>query len=371
MTKDLNKGICNVKYNVLNLPECITFTDGGRIKYVYSASGEKLEEQYLSSMSGKVQPKNGVNDWNNSSTLNMYFGNIVYRNGESSVFNDYATLDSRTNNPIYHNFLKDHLGNVRIVVNDRDSIEQENHYYAFGGLMGISKGGNAQPYKYNGKELDRTNGLALYDYGARMYDAALGMWHSMDPLAEKYHDISPYAYCGDNPIKAFDPDRKREWPVNKTYKGKIRYFSPNYHQSRPGHLHQGVDINIGSRKDDLGALVLATHSGIVTLKKSYHDKNGAGNRVKITSKDGKVATLYMHLNSFAKGLKVGSVVKESQQIGTIGGSGFGSLSGQNVHLHYEMFVDGKHVNPAENNKHLKDPQKMCTDKAPVIDVPQK
>jgi len=43
-----------------------------------------------------------------------------------------------------------------------------------------------------------------------MYDAALGLWHSMDPLAEKYHDISPYAYCGDNPINAFDIDGK-DW----------------------------------------------------------------------------------------------------------------------------------------------------------------
>jgi len=43
MTKDLNKGISSIKYNVINLPEKIVFTDGKEISYVYSASGEKLQ----------------------------------------------------------------------------------------------------------------------------------------------------------------------------------------------------------------------------------------------------------------------------------------------------------------------------------------
>ena len=48
--------------------------------------------------------------------------------------------------------------------------------------------------KYNGKELDRKNGLDWYDYGARMYDAALGRWHAVDPMSEKYYSISSYVY---------------------------------------------------------------------------------------------------------------------------------------------------------------------------------
>ena len=53
-----------------------------------------------------------------------------------------------------------------------------------------------QPYKYNGKELDTKKGLNWYDYGARHYDAALGRWFVVDPLAEKYHNISPYTFTG-------------------------------------------------------------------------------------------------------------------------------------------------------------------------------
>ncbi len=63
---------------------------------------------------------------------------------------------------------------------------------------------SAQPYKYNGKELDRMHGLDWYDYGARQYDAALAQWTKMDPLCETYKGINPYAYCMNNPIKFVD-----------------------------------------------------------------------------------------------------------------------------------------------------------------------
>ena len=46
MTKDLNNGIENIEYNVLNLPKLITFANGGTIRYTYSATGEKLRAEY-------------------------------------------------------------------------------------------------------------------------------------------------------------------------------------------------------------------------------------------------------------------------------------------------------------------------------------
>ena len=65
---------------------------------------------------------------------------------------------------------------------------------------------NRLTVKYNGKEFDRTHGLDWYDYCARQLDPTTGLFTSMDPLCEKYYNISPYSYCAGNPIRYVDPD---------------------------------------------------------------------------------------------------------------------------------------------------------------------
>jgi RHS repeat-associated protein len=62
----------------------------------------------------------------------------------------------------------------------------------------------ATPYKFNGKELDEQTGL--YYYGARFYEPKTSIWLSIDPLAEKFPDQSPYSFCFNNPMKFVDPD---------------------------------------------------------------------------------------------------------------------------------------------------------------------
>ena len=79
---------------------------------------------------------------------------MIYENGQlSKILTDvgYITLSNST--PTYHYYLQDHLGNNRVVIDEHGQVEQVNHYYAFGRLMGESTGGAAQSYKYNGKEL--------------------------------------------------------------------------------------------------------------------------------------------------------------------------------------------------------------------------
>lgn len=49
-------------------------------------------------------------------------------------------------------------------------------------------------------------GLNWYDYGARNYDASLGRWMNIDPLAEDYFEKTPYMYAGNNPVMFVDYD---------------------------------------------------------------------------------------------------------------------------------------------------------------------
>jgi RHS repeat-associated protein len=85
-------------------------------------------------------------------------------------------------------------------------VLQENHYYPFGMLMeGIGTAAVTQnKYKYNEKELNDDLGLNLSDYGARWYDAAVGRWWNVDPLAEIYTRWNPYHYSKCNPIRFLD-----------------------------------------------------------------------------------------------------------------------------------------------------------------------
>ncbi|WP_302608414.1 RHS repeat-associated core domain-containing protein, partial [uncultured Bacteroides sp.] len=74
---------------------------------------------------------------------------------------------------------------------------------------------SVQPYKYNGKELDRKGRLDWYDYGARWYDAAIGRWNGIDSSCEKYYNWSLYAYCKNNPVLRIDLDGKDDYVINQ------------------------------------------------------------------------------------------------------------------------------------------------------------
>ena len=207
LTKDLNKGISGITYNFLNLPNVVTFSDGSTITYTYGADGTKLRT---------------VHKIGSTTTTTDYCGNVVYENGVQKLLlteEGYITLsDSK-----YHYYLKDHQGNNRVVISQSGTVEETSHYYPFGGVF--ASAGNVQPYKYNGKELDTKKGLNWYDYGARHYDAVLGRFITVDALYDKHFKVSPYVYCGNEPVGRIDPDGN-DWRVQTHYNretDKIEY----------------------------------------------------------------------------------------------------------------------------------------------------
>ena len=91
-----------------------------------------------------------------------------------------------------------------------------NNYYPFG--MTMKQAGNVdEDYKYgfNGMEKDdEVSGSGnSYDFGARTYDPRIGRFRSMDPLALKYPEISPYAALNNSPLNFVDPDGRENVPA--------------------------------------------------------------------------------------------------------------------------------------------------------------
>jgi RHS repeat-associated protein len=185
MTMDGNNGIYSIAYNLLNLPKKVTFAEPGvSNEYVYSADGTKL-----SVLHKKASTEERTD----------YVGNMIYKNDSLDII---LVDGGYIKNGQYHFYLQDHLGSNRVVADANGNITQVNHYYPYGTPFAESYSSDIQKYKYIGKEYDTDNGLDWYDVKARMMDGL--RFTTMDPLAEKYYSISPYAYVAGNPVNRFD-----------------------------------------------------------------------------------------------------------------------------------------------------------------------
>ncbi|KUJ51829.1 DUF6443 domain-containing protein [Chryseobacterium sp. JAH] len=255
MTAHQDKGILEIDYNFLNLPNYFKFNDfidrkGLRsyvnTSYKYRADGTKIK---------KVHTRR---DWiipnTLASVITEYLDGFQYDTTFDSSLQFVPTSEG------YYDFVKnkyiynytDHLGNVRLsYLHNGSSIEvlEENNYYPFGlkheGYNGTLTTNPSYQYKYNGKELQETG---MYDYGARMYMPDIGRWGVVDPLAEQMRRYSPYNYAFNNPIRFIDPDGRQgtDWYENNLTKN-IEWHDGNAERAGQTNLTQkanGVSISI-------------------------------------------------------------------------------------------------------------------------------
>ena len=262
LTKDLNKGITDIQYNVLNLPSTVSFSDGSTITYTYGADGTKLRT---------------VHKIGSTTTTTDYCGNVIYENGTQKLLLTEEGYINLAGTQQYHYYLKDHQGNNRVVINQSGTVEETNHYYPFGGVFGTT--GNTQPYKYNGKEFDNKKGLNWYDYGARHYDTALGRFTTNDRFAEKYYSMSPYQYGANSPVVNIDVNGDSIRICTETQSFGHTWISVGegsnmtvYSYGRYNGTNKGPDRSSNSLGNGSGVLLKLMGDEA----KAYNDKKAAG-----------------------------------------------------------------------------------------------
>lgn len=223
MIYDQDRGIAAIRYNLLNLPDTIQFTNGNMIIHRYDAAGNRLETKYLTKKIAVTVPleklvETPVHPLFFYITRDAFHNNIVYTANNTDAYgiefvhNPEGYIRYYGVAEHYHfYYIKDLLGNIRETyihpdANYKECIERTQYYPS--GLPWaerLSDSFTAHPWKYNGKEFVEMHSLDEYDSEARWYYPAICRTTTMDPLAEKYYATSPYAWCGNNPVRFVDP----------------------------------------------------------------------------------------------------------------------------------------------------------------------
>ena len=279
LTADRSRGIAYIAYDLNGNPQSIYFMNGSVTKYVYSATGEKLRVTHYTAVPnisvaiGSTRELAFYEIQYRDSTDYLLGGSLTMKNGrmDKCLFDGgYARAietGTTTDRFVFYYYNKDHLGNNREVVASVGRMFQVTSYYPFGAPYAdpaAVSNTEYQPYKYNSKELDLMHGLKWYDYGARMYDPILLTWNSIDPLCEKYYNVSPYVYCHNNPVMLTDPDGRDDYYTREgVYLGTNKaetdyiYISDDYRKLKDGRYVFNVDTRVGLPVSNISAKALS------------------------------------------------------------------------------------------------------------------
>ena len=219
-TRDLTRGMLHARYNTLNLPDSITFTGGNILTFNYLADGRRVgtkaqirQTPIVSPLAFRPIPLDPITTYSETRTGSLLFKNgrlsqIDIPGGYISLLND-TTLQPELK-PYF--FVKDYLGNVRLTCDGNTGEVLQSLEYLPSGVTYNRVNHSMQPCRFCGKEEVELHGFDMYDSGARWQYSLIPRFSTIDPLAEKYYHISPYAYCAGDPVNLVDPDG-RIWDI--------------------------------------------------------------------------------------------------------------------------------------------------------------
>lgn len=257
LTRDDNRGIKQISWGQTGNLSAIDFSNGDQLAYAYDAGGikhrvrlQRPAGKYTGTLiprdsrifhpgfggsGGSYQPTDSVAlvspGWSGGAggshftpgtfpaytmpadtviAERVYIGSYEF---EDSVLSRIKTPTGYWDaDGTYHLTVRDFQGNVTAVVRldgATATAVQTNSYYPYGLPVSTSTGAGANRYRFGGKELETADGVNLYDFEARAYSPAEGLFWSPDPLYGDAdgapHGISPRAYCAANPLRFIDP----------------------------------------------------------------------------------------------------------------------------------------------------------------------
>ena len=204
LRRDLNRNITLIEYNFLDLVRKVVRSNSDSIIYKYTSTGIKRQaERYIG----------GIRSYT------IYDGEMIYTyTGTNPSLSNFTISEIQNeegrfvNNHLEYGYT-DHLGNLRLSYKDSLGKAHIVHSIAYDGwgmeirpLRYSLSGALQDRYTWQGKEDLALDGLEDWsDFGWRIEDKALGRWFTPDP-ADQFQNISPFAYCANNPVSHIDPD---------------------------------------------------------------------------------------------------------------------------------------------------------------------
>ena len=207
------------------------------------------------------------------------------------------------------------------------------------------------PSSFTGKERDEETGYGYF--GARYMDHELMTgWLSVDPMADKYPGISPYAYCAWNPVKLVDPDGRDVYHLD-TKTGKLTLEQKN--KDKNDVIYAGTSMGIGRNKHfEKNGHSQTISKGVLNGKTLGEDisrkgfSNHGGNQ-----KDGLMAAKFISFESHKELAGVGFASNEGSELDVFSWSRNNSHNSfwnfSSIVSHEGLLQFGFHTHPGTEN----------------------
>ena len=315
-----DRKIAEIKYNSLNLPNEVIFSNGNSLKFNYMADGKCVQTTSFTqrtALSAPIDDNCIQNPISGSSSQELSHpsvdfteqreGNLLLLDGlpaKLEFANGYLDLrsqnlvsstDAATITPYY--FVRDHLESVRATIAHSPSMNRFNVLqqvdYAPSGTIVTNTNPILQDRLFCGKPLQTMHGWDTYDSQRRMLRDGDMRFTSMDPMCEDYRAFSPYVYCGNDPVNRCDPDGQN-WVAQMVGKNVYFYYDRNIKSQADINRLYGAESGLYHIPDGLkikaGQYTLEFHNDLKHNRDGFAYLNG-----EMLSKD-KFSLIPQHYN---------------------------------------------------------------------------